>query len=101
MSYSFYNKKENRQVAGNEVTINDFTPTVELAKTSSRLDGSDNLDKKQIGQGGEGLIEDSLVGGSSFSETTASFSVDAVIGSIDYDTTTEATTLYQYSRFNN
>ena len=48
--------------------------------------------------GGEGLVDsDSYDGG--FSETTtASFSVDAVIGSIDGDTTTEATTFeYQYN----
>ena len=48
--------------------------------------------------GGEGLIDnDSTVGG--FSETTtASFSVDAVLGSIDGDTTSEATTFeYQYN----
>ena len=46
--------------------------------------------------GGEGLV-DSYYGG--FSETTtASFSVDAVIGSIDGDTTSEATTFeYQYN----
>ena len=30
MSYSFYNKKENRQVAGNEVTINDFNAAEEI-----------------------------------------------------------------------
>jgi len=48
--------------------------------------------------GGEGLVDsDSLDGG--FSETTtASFSVDAAIGSIDGDTTSEATTfVYQYN----
>ena len=48
--------------------------------------------------GGEGLVDsDSFDGG--FSETTtASFSVDAVIGSIDGDTTSEATTFeYQYN----
>ena len=48
--------------------------------------------------GGEGLVDsDSYDGG--FSETTtASFSVDAVIGSIDGDTTSEATTFeYQYN----
>ena len=47
--------------------------------------------------GGEGLVEDSYDGG--FSETTtASFSVDATIGSIDGDTLSEATTFeYQYN----
>ena len=48
--------------------------------------------------GGEGLVDsDSYDGG--FSETTtASFSVDAVIGAIDGDTTTEATTFdYQFN----
>jgi len=47
--------------------------------------------------GGEGLADSSYDGG--FSETTtASFSVDAVIGGIDGDTTTEATVFeYQYN----
>ena len=48
--------------------------------------------------GGEGLVDsDSYDGG--FSETTtASFSVDAVIGAIDGDTTSEATTFdYQFN----
>ena len=46
--------------------------------------------------GGEGLVDSSDVG---FSETTAaSFSVDAVIGAIDGDTTTESTTFdYQFN----
>jgi hypothetical protein len=48
--------------------------------------------------GGEGLVESHSHDGG-FSETTsASFSVDAVIGSIDGDTTTEATVFeYQYN----
>jgi len=48
--------------------------------------------------GGEGLVDDHSHDGG-FSETTsASFSVDATIGSIDGDTTSEATTFeYQYN----
>ena len=69
----------------NEVTINDFNPAEELAITNSRVDGL------------EARLNNFEAGG--FSETTtASFSVDAVIGSIDGDTTSEATTFeYQYN----
>ena len=65
----------------NEVTINDFNPAEELAVTNSRVDGLEaRLNNFEAG---------------SFSETTtASFSVDAAIGSIDGDTTTEAVTAY-------
>jgi len=69
----------------NEVTISDFNPAEELAVTNSRVDGL------------EARLNNFEAGG--FSETTtASFSVDAVIGGIDGDTTTEATTFeYQYN----
>ena len=69
----------------NEVTINDFNPAEELAVTNSRVDGL------------EARLNNFEAGG--FSETTtASFSVDAVIGSIDGDTVTEATVFeYQYN----
>jgi len=69
----------------NEVTINDFNPAEELAVTNSRVDGL------------EARLNNFEAGG--FSETTsASFSVDAVIGSIDGDATTEATVFeYQYN----
>ena len=69
----------------NEVTINDFNPAEELAVTNSRVDGL------------EARLNNFEAGG--FSETTtASFSVDATIGSIDGDTISEATTFeYQYN----
>ena len=69
----------------NEVTVSDFTPAEQLAVTNSRVDGL------------EARMNNFEAGG--FSETTtASFSVDAVIGSIDGDTTSEATTFeYQYN----
>ena len=69
----------------NEVTISDFNPAEELAVTNSRVDGL------------EARLNDFEAGG--FSETTsASFSVDAIIGAIDGDTTTEATVFeYQYN----
>ena len=69
----------------NEVTINDFNPAEELAVTNSRVDGL------------EARLNNFEAGG--FSETTsASFSVDASLGSIDGDTTTEATVFeYQYN----
>ena len=69
----------------NEVTIDNFNPAEELAVTNSRVDGL------------EARLNNFEAGG--FSETTtASFSVDAVIGSIDGDTVTEATVFeYQYN----
>ena len=69
----------------NEVTFSDFNPAEELAVTNSRVDGL------------EARLNNFEAGG--FSETTsASFSVDAIIGSIDGDTTSEATTFeYQYN----
>jgi len=69
----------------NEVTINDFNAAEEIAVTNSRVDGLEaRLNNVEAG---------------SFSETTtASFSVDTVLGSIDGDTTNEATTFdYQFN----
>jgi len=69
----------------NEVTINDFNPAEELAVTNSRVDGLEaRLNNIEAG---------------SFSETTsASFSVDATVGAIDGDTTSEATVVeYQFN----
>ena len=62
----------------NEVTINDFNAAEEIAVTNSRVDGLEaRLNNVEAG---------------SFSETTtASFSVDTVIGSIDGNTTSETT----------
>jgi hypothetical protein len=70
----------------NEITINDFSPVEENSIISPLL------------AGGEGLVDDHSHDGG-FSETTsASFSVDAVIGAIDGDTTSEATVFeYQYN----
>jgi len=68
----------------NEVTINDFNPAEELAITNSRVDALEaRLNNFEAG---------------SFSETTvASFSVDAVLGSID-GATSETTSLdYQFN----
>jgi len=64
----------------NEVTINDFNAAEEIAVTNSRVDGLEaRLNNFEAG---------------SFSETTtASFSVDTVLGSIDGDTTSETTSL--------
>jgi len=64
----------------NEVTINDFNAAEEIAVTNSRVDGLEaRLNNFEAG---------------SFSETTVgSFSVDAVLGAIDGDTTSETTSL--------
>ena len=69
----------------NEVTINDFNAAEEIAVTNSRLDGLEaRLNNFEAG---------------SFSETTtASFSVDAVLGAVDGSTTSETTSLdYQFN----
>merc|ERR1711991_331789 len=68
----------------NEVTINDFNAAEEIAVTNSRVDGL------------EARFNNFEAG--SFSETTtASFSVDTVLGAIDGDTTSETTsTAYGY-----
>jgi len=53
---------------------------------------------KPLIAGGEGLVEDSSFDGGFSETTTASFSVDATIGSIDGDTVSEATVFeYQYN----
>ena len=72
--------------SANEITVNDFIPAEEVSNISPLL------------AGGEGLVDDNSYDGG-FSETTsASFSVDASIGAIDGDTTTEATVFeYQYN----
>ena len=70
----------------NEITVNDFIPVEEISNISPLL------------AGGEGLVDDHSHDGG-FSETTsASFSIDAAIGAIDGDTTSEATTFdYQFN----
>jgi len=70
----------------NEITVNDFSPFEEISNISPLL------------AGGEGLVDDHSHDGG-FSETTsASFSIDAVVGAIDGDTSTEATVVeYQYN----
>ena len=72
--------------AANEITVNDFSPVEEISNISPLL------------AGGEGLVDDHSHDGG-FSETTAaSFSVDATIGAIDGDTTSEATVFeYQFN----
>ena len=68
----------------NEVTISDFNPAEELAVTNSRVDGL------------EARINNIEAG--SFSETTtATFGADFVVGAVDGDSTSEATTFdYQF-----
>ena len=67
----------------NEVTINDFNPAEELAITNSRVDGLEaRLNNFEAG---------------SFSETTsASFSVDFAIGSVDGNANETVGTAYGY-----
>ena len=70
--------------SANEVTISDFAPAEELAITNSRVDGLE-------------ARFNNLEAGSFSSTTSASFSVDMAIGSVDGNTTSEAvTTAYGY-----
>ena len=82
-----------------EANLNDISKysdveSFEFANSFVNEDSTDNL----MLAGGEGLVDDYSPDGG-FSETTsASFSVDATIGAIDGDTTTEATVFeYQYN----
>ena len=82
-----------------EANLNDISKysdveSFEFANSFVNDDSTDNL----MLAGGEGLVDDYSPDGG-FSETTsASFSVDATIGAIDGDTTTEATVFeYQYN----
>ena len=82
-----------------EASLNDISKYSNLEHLDlANAFASDEPTHNSLLAGGEGLVDsDSYDGG--FSETTtASFSVDAVIGSIDGDTTSEATTFeYQYN----
>jgi len=84
-------------VFAGEANLNDISKysNLESIELSNSFDGSND---SLLLAGGEGLVEDTSYDGG-FSETTsASFSVDAAIGSIDGDETTEATTFtYQYN----
>ena len=86
-------------VFAGEANLNDISKYsnlegIELTNSFMNDGSSDN----RLIAGGEGLVEDTSYD-PGFSETTsASFSVDAIIGSIDGDTTSEATTFeYQYN----
>jgi len=71
-------------VTANEITINDFAPAEELAVTNSRVDGLE-------------ARFNNLEAGAFSSTTSASFSVDMAIGSVDGNTSSEAiTTAYGY-----
>ena len=70
--------------SANEVTISDFAPAEELAVTNSRVDGLE-------------ARFNNLEAGSFSSTTSASFSVDMAIGSVDGNTASEAiTTAYGF-----
>ena len=72
--------------SANEITVNDFIPVEEISNVSSLL------------AGGEGLVDDQTHDGGFSETTTASFSVDATVGAIDGDTTSEATVVeYQFN----
>ena len=80
-----------------EASLNDISKYSNLEHLDlSNAFLNDEPKQKPLLAGGEGLVDDY---DGSFSETTsASFSVDTVIGSIDGDTTTESTTFdYQFN----
>ena len=60
----------------------------------SNLIFNDGSNDANLIAGGEGLVEDFSPAGGFSETTTASFSVDAAIGAIDGDTSTEAVTAY-------
>ena len=86
-------------VFAGEANLNDISKYSDLEGielSNSFMNGGSN--DSLLLSGGEGLVEDTSYDGG-FSETTsASFSVDAAIGAIDGDATTEAMTFtYQYN----
>tara|TARA_A100001388_G_scaffold125481_1_gene92788 strand:- start:146 stop:1270 length:1125 start_codon:yes stop_codon:yes gene_type:complete len=71
----------------NEITVNDFNPAEEIISNNNPLLA-----------GGEGLVDNYSPDGGFSETTTASFSVDAVLGAIDGDATSEAAFFeYQYN----
>jgi len=86
-------------VFAGEANLNDISKysNLEDIELSNSFSNDDSIDRLLLA-GGEGLVEDTSYDGG-FSETTsASFSVDAAIGAIDGDASTEATTFtYQYN----
>jgi len=82
-----------------EANLNDISKysdleNIEFVNAFEEVDSTNNT----LLAGGEGLVDDLIFNGD-FSDTTEiSFSIDATIGSIDGDTTSEATTFeYQYN----
>ena len=78
-----------------EINFNDISnySDEELEITSSSFD--DHSNKNTLLAGGEGLVDSHDHGSDSFSSTTsASFGVDFIVGSIDGNSTSEATTAF-------
>jgi len=86
-------------VSANEVNLNEISnysdiESFEFANSFS----NDDSNNQTLLAGGEGLVDDHSHDGGFSETTTASFSVDAAIGAIDGDTTSEATTVdYQFN----
>jgi hypothetical protein len=86
-------------VFAGEANLNDISnysdlEDIELANAFVNVESSNS----PLLAGGEGLVDDHSHDGGFSETTTASFSVDATIGSIDGDTISEATTFeYQYN----
>jgi len=82
----------------NEVNLNDISNYSEVDNIEfTNLFDNNQLTKSTLLAGGEGLVDDSSHDGSFSSTTSASFSVDMAIGSVDGNTTSEAiTTAYGF-----
>tara|TARA_A100001388_G_scaffold97023_1_gene70776 strand:+ start:302 stop:1444 length:1143 start_codon:yes stop_codon:yes gene_type:complete len=86
-------------VSAGEANLNDISKysnleNIEFANAFVNDDSNSSI----LLAGGEGLVDDSSFDGGFSETTTASFSIDTSIGSIDGDTVTEAVTFaYQYN----
>ena len=90
-------------VIAGEANLNDISKysklgNVEFTNAFVNDDPNEDTNNSLLIAGGEGLVEEYSHDGGFSSTTTASFSLDTAIGSIDGDTTTEAVVFeYQYN----
>ena len=84
--------------SASEANLNDISKYSDLEHIELANAFDNDSSNSLLLAGGEGLVESTSYDGGFSETTTASFSVDASIGSIDGDTTTEATVFeYQYN----
>jgi len=80
--------------SASEVNLNDISNYSDVESIDFANSFDNEAKEETLIAGGEGLVEDSSPAGGFSETTTASFSVDAAIGSIDGDPLTEAVTAY-------